>query len=106
MATRQTRLNEPVLDESLLPFRMRAVSIRPRTSHVKRLRMAPARSRTALGSLQYPLRRHGLAAVVAALLTKLGLRTEYGPFFRIFDRDYLDAVYRGQRPFNDARTPS
>ena len=36
------------------------------------------------------------------LLTKLGLRTEYGPFFRIFDRDYLDAVYRGQQPFNDA----
>ena len=33
---------------------------------------------------------------------RLGLRTEYGPFFRIFDRDYLDAVYRGQRPFSDA----
>jgi FMN phosphatase YigB (HAD superfamily) len=36
------------------------------------------------------------------VLVRLGLRTEYGPFFRIFDRDYLDAVYRGQRPFNDA----
>ena len=29
------------------------------------------------------------------LLTRLGLRTEYAPFFRIFDHDYLDAVYRG-----------
>jgi FMN phosphatase YigB (HAD superfamily) len=36
------------------------------------------------------------------LLMRLGLRTEYGPFFRVFDRDYLDAVYRGQRPFSDA----
>jgi FMN phosphatase YigB (HAD superfamily) len=36
------------------------------------------------------------------LLMRLGLRTEYGPFFRIFDRDYLDVVYRGQRPFSDA----
>jgi FMN phosphatase YigB (HAD superfamily) len=36
------------------------------------------------------------------LLMRLGLRTEYGPFFRIFDRDYLDAVYRGQRSFSDA----
>ena len=36
------------------------------------------------------------------LLLRLGLRTEYGPFFRIFDRDYLDAVYRGERPFSDA----
>ena len=36
------------------------------------------------------------------LLLRLGLRTEYGPFFRIFDRDYLDAVYRGRRPFSDA----
>ena len=36
------------------------------------------------------------------LLMRLGLRTEYGPFFRVLDRDYLDAVYRGQRPFSDA----
>jgi FMN phosphatase YigB (HAD superfamily) len=36
------------------------------------------------------------------LLMRLGLRTEYGPFFRVFDRDYLDAVYRGQCPFSDA----
>ncbi len=33
---------------------------------------------------------------------RLGLRTEYGPFFRIFDRDFLDGVYRGELPFSDA----
>jgi FMN phosphatase YigB (HAD superfamily) len=36
------------------------------------------------------------------LLLRLGLRTEYCPFFRILDRDYLDAVYRGQQDFGDA----
>jgi FMN phosphatase YigB (HAD superfamily) len=36
------------------------------------------------------------------LLLRLGLRAEYGPFFRVFDRDYLDAVYRGERPFSEA----
>jgi len=36
------------------------------------------------------------------LLARLGLRVEYGPFFRVFDRDYLDAVYRGLRPFSAA----
>jgi FMN phosphatase YigB (HAD superfamily) len=36
------------------------------------------------------------------VLVRLGLRTEYGPFFRIFDRDYLDDVFCGRRPFNDA----
>jgi len=36
------------------------------------------------------------------VLIRLGLRTEYGPFFRIFDRDYLDSVHRGQQPFSQA----
>ena len=37
------------------------------------------------------------------LLMRLGLRTEYGPFFRIFDRDYLDAVYRGRAGLSTMR---
>ncbi len=102
MATRQTRLDEPLLDGSLLPFRMRAISSPP--ADAPRQPVCAPR----------PIRGLLLAACnvlyddtdwrrwLLRLLMRLGLRTEYGPFFRIFDHDYLDAVYRGQRTFSDA----
>ncbi len=36
------------------------------------------------------------------LLTRLGLRAEYGPFFRVFDRDYLDEAHCGRKTFDEA----
>ena len=36
------------------------------------------------------------------LLARLGLRAEYGPFFRVFDRDFLDDVYCGRKTFDEA----
>jgi HAD superfamily hydrolase (TIGR01509 family) len=36
------------------------------------------------------------------LLQQLGLQTYYRGFFRVWDRDFLDAVHRGERPFRDA----
>ncbi|HUT09766.1 MAG TPA: HAD-IA family hydrolase [Thermoguttaceae bacterium] len=39
---------------------------------------------------------------VLQLLTRLGLHTSYRSFFKIWDRDYLDAVHRGQREFCEA----
>ena len=36
------------------------------------------------------------------LLVRLGLRTCYGPFFRVLDRDYLADVHRGGRDFYEA----
>ncbi len=36
------------------------------------------------------------------LLSRLGLHTSYRAFFRVWDRDYLDAVYRGQCSFGEA----
>lgn len=39
---------------------------------------------------------------VLMLLTRLGLSTNYCSFFRLWDRDYLDEVHRGQREFRQA----
>jgi len=39
---------------------------------------------------------------VLQLLSRLGLHTHYRSFFKIWDRDYLDAVNRGQRTFREA----
>ena len=39
---------------------------------------------------------------VLRLLSRLGLSTNYCSFFRIWDRDYLDEVHRGQREFRQA----
>jgi FMN phosphatase YigB (HAD superfamily) len=36
------------------------------------------------------------------LLMRLGLRTEYGPFFRVFDRDFLEEVHCGRKTFDEA----
>ncbi len=36
------------------------------------------------------------------LLTRLGMRAEYGPFFRVLDRDFLDDVYCGRKTFDEA----
>jgi len=39
---------------------------------------------------------------VLQLLSHLGLHTNYRCFFRVWDRDYLDEVHRGERTFYDA----
>ena len=36
------------------------------------------------------------------LLAKLGLRAEYGPFFRVFDRDFLEDAHCGRKTFDEA----
>lgn len=36
------------------------------------------------------------------LLNRIGLHTHYEAFFRVFERDYLEAVYRGEREYWDA----
>lgn len=36
------------------------------------------------------------------LLNRMGLHTHYEAFFRVFERDYLEAVYCGQRDYWDA----
>lgn len=36
------------------------------------------------------------------LLARLGLHTNYCSFFRVWDRDYLDEVHAGRRPFGEA----
>jgi len=102
MATRHMGFDEPWLDGSLLPFRMRAV-LSPPANEPPQPVCAPRPIRGLLletGNVLYDdtdWRRWLLR-----LLMRLGLRTEYGPFFRVFDRDYLDAVYRGEMPFSDA----
>ena len=39
---------------------------------------------------------------VLMLLSRLGLSTNYCSFFRLWDREYLDEVHRGQREFRQA----
>ncbi len=36
------------------------------------------------------------------LLNRIGLHTHYDAFFRVFERDYLEAVYRGERDYWEA----
>jgi FMN phosphatase YigB (HAD superfamily) len=36
------------------------------------------------------------------VLRRLGMETSHRSFFRVWDRDYLDDVHRGQRPFCEA----
>ncbi len=36
------------------------------------------------------------------LLARLGLRAEYGPFFRVLDRDFLDDAHCGRKTFDEA----
>ncbi len=102
MATIEMGRDEPLWDGSLLLFRPRADILQPANQR----RQPPCAPR--------PLRGLILDACnvlyddtawrrwLLRLLLRLGLRTEYGPFYRILDRDYLDAVYRGERPFSDA----
>jgi len=101
MATRQIGLKEPLLDESLLPVTRKAVSFRP-TDH--RQSLQPLRLVSGLvldaGNILYD--DTAWRRWLVRLLARLGLRTEYELFFRILDRDYLDAVYRGLRSFGDA----
>ena len=102
MVTRLTGIDELLLDGSLLPFRMRAVSFRP-ASEPRRPAHAPRPIRgLLLDACNILYDDTDWRRWLLRLLLRLGLRTEYGPFFRIFDRDYLDAVYRGERPFNEA----
>jgi FMN phosphatase YigB (HAD superfamily) len=102
MATQASGLIDPFLDGSLLPFRMRTATFpadfKPHPSMpVPR----PIRG-LLLDACNILYDDTAWRRWLLRLLARLGLRTEYGPFFRIFDRDFLDAVYRGQRPFSDA----
>ena len=102
MLTREKRLSGPWFDGSLFPLKIETISFR--AVHPPR---GPAR-------LPRPIRGLLLDACnilyddsawrrwLLRLLGRLGLRAEYGPFFRIFDCDYLDAVHRGQRSFSEA----
>ena len=102
MVTQQAGLDEPLLDGSRLPFKMRAVAIRPADEPRQPLRAPRPVRGLLLDACNILYDDTDWRRWLLRLLLRLGLRTEYGPFFRIFDRDYLDAVYRGERPFSDA----
>ena len=102
MVTQQARLDEPLLDRFLFPSRMRTVSFPP-AGEPRRAVAAPRPIRgLLLDACNVLYDDTHWRRWLLRLLLRLGLRTEYGPFFRLFDRDYLDAVYRGQRPFGEA----
>jgi FMN phosphatase YigB (HAD superfamily) len=101
MATQDKGREKRPFDDSPLPFRLRAPAFPP--NHQRRIVRATRPVRGLLldaGNILYDDTdwRRWLLRVLA----RLGMRTEYNLFFRILDRDYLDAVFRGQRPFNEA----
>jgi FMN phosphatase YigB (HAD superfamily) len=102
MATLQTGLDQPLWDASLFLFRSRAVGFQS-ADEPRQPISAPRPIRgLLLDACNVLYDDTAWRRWLLRLLLRLGLRTEYGPFFRIFDRDYLDAVYRGQQPFGDA----
>lgn len=102
MPTRQSGFNDPLADDLLLPFRMKAAACQP-ASEPRQAMHAPRPIRgLLLDACNILYDDTDWRRWLLRLLMRLGLRTEYGPFFRVFDRDYLDGVYRGQRPFNEA----
>ena len=101
MGTQRTGAERPSVDELLVPFRMKDA--------------APAAVRVAYPPVTAPRAIRGLLLEAGdilyddtawrrwllRLLTRLGLRAEYGPFFRVFERDFLDDVHCGRRTFDD-----
>ena len=81
---------------------MRTVAFRQVHGAHRLAQSATAYSRAVDGRLQHPLRRLRLAAVAAAAAGAAGTSGGVGPFFRIFDCDYLQAVYCGRQSFGDA----
>jgi len=102
MAMRQTRLDEPLLGESLLPFRKWAVIFQPPKEPRQQVRAPRPIRGLLLDACNLLYDDSTWRRWLLRLLMRLGLRIEYGPFFHTFDRDYFDAVCCGQRPFNEA----
>lgn len=102
MATQPNGRTKPPVDEFHLVFRMRELA-RPAAQ-------APCRPVAALRAVRGLLLEAGNILYddtawrhwLLRLLMRLGLRAEYGPFFRVFDRDYLDDVHCGRRTFDEA----
>ena len=102
MLTRQARLDGSFWDGALLPVGLRAVSFRMANEPRQPVRAPRPIRGLLLDACNILYDDTAWRRWLLRLLQRLGLRTEYGPFFRIFARDYLDAVHRGERPFNDA----
>lgn len=101
MGIQHTEAERPSVEELLVPFRMKDA--------------VPAVVRAAYPPVSAPRAIRGLLLEAGdilyddtawrrwllRLLTRLGLRAEYGPFFRVFERDFLDNVHCGRRTFDD-----
>ncbi len=102
MGTQRTGAERPSADELLVPFRMKDAAPSAVRVHYPPA-MAPRAIRGLLleaGNILYD--DTAWRRWLLRLLMRLGLRAEYGPFFRIFDRDFLDNVHCGRRSFDDA----
>ena len=102
MATWNTRLDQPLWDGFLLPFTMGAAALRPANEPRQSVRAPRPVCGLLLDAGNILYDDTAWRRWLLRLLMRLGLRTKYGPFFRVFDRDYLDSVYRGLQPFSDA----
>lgn len=102
MATQRLGPPRSPLDPILVAFPMKGVW-RPMIEAPHRPVMAPRPIRGLLleaGDILYD--DTAWRRWLLRLLAKLGLRAEYSPFFRVFDRDFLDDVCCGRKTFDEA----
>ena len=102
MGTQRKGAERPSVDELLVPFRMKD----PAPPAV-RVTYPPATAPRAIrgllleaGNILYD--DTAWRRWLLRLLMRLGLRAEYDPFFRVFERDFLDDVHCGRRTFDEA----
>jgi phosphoglycolate phosphatase-like HAD superfamily hydrolase len=102
MATRRYGLIDPAVDDYLVAFRSTGAS-----RHAAHVSHPPVAAPRAIRGLLFEASDilyddTSWRRWLLRLLMRLGLRAEFAPFFRVFDRDYLHDVNCGRRDFDDA----
>ena len=100
MGTQHTGAERLLVDEFLVPFRMKDAGPAVRVLYPPATASAIRGLLLEAGNILYD--DTAWRRWLLRLLMRLGLRAEYGPFFRIFECDFLDDVHCGRKTFDEA----
>jgi FMN phosphatase YigB (HAD superfamily) len=102
MVARHAVLGKSLWDGPLFPFKIRTADLRPAVDACPCVHPPRPIRGLLLDACNVLYDDTVWRRWLLRLLAKLGLKTEYGPFYCVLDHDYLDAVCRGQCSFNEA----